>query len=1081
MLCKKYDIKSYYGKVGITLFSSTYLITLDILSFFLEENMRFKHITILALLFLSVNSFADWNTGRRDGQKILFVRLGTQAGGTNMYAVDFVGKNLNNFSNVTQASTLPSSADLSTYDQVWDLRWANSNTRVLSDADITKLQNYMKNDSGSLFLVGENSGFPLVNNPQLKLVRAMTKAENGKVFAESGLGYYNKGYVKDAAASALAENFNTDDRSDWTTPWTEWAGIVKLGELAGGYPVIKSTGTGIQVTANGTKISGWSDGAAEKGAVMVAWTPDNLADDYLGSKLVMFWDSQAFHLNSPTEWGLSPSHTNILKLMQNVYDFLSKTIEPATLTATPSSDDITKPHEYTGSSLDVELETNSSNTIEFRIISGTDTTAWDTSSSNIETVEISGDATIEANTIIGGDYAPVSGSWDYLVKRTAPYITTTAASAVSTESATSGGEVTGNGGEAVTDRGICWSTSASPDTSDFTTSDGIGIGSFTSLLTGLTGETKYYVRAYAINSEGISYGNEENFTTIVLTAADLFAESILVGSDGSDSTATQKSATDTVYFGHSLSVSLLSDGDEAVGTIKWTFDSADEADKANSWDDYLTPFEISDLTPYPDPHSDTVMITGRASGDDHMTTTTTFVFVRDTVSGLEVTASSKFINSIDVEIKLSDKWKNQKIYYTTGGEIPDSSSSSSLLYNKAFTVKSTTKINAIAYAANAVKSKVVVSQFTKVSGVESSWYKDSNGDGSIDQLIVHLTKKVEYVPDSLVLLSPFDKSEMVVVEETEIALSSDGLTLEADILNPFDFLTTKSTNFEIDSLGALGGAEYWDYSLDSDMFEINDSVAPVIISANYRPTEVTEGNEDKKLLDVLVVTFSEALYPKKPSTEKPFGFYDKSINSEFFDSFEIIEELSRDENTIQYSVEASNEFQPENERDSIRIRSTGGVVGADSVAQHEDTYWVPLKVSDYKYNWKIQVFPNPFSHTTTHPNAVDALENVTDKYDHVIGVFVTPIGPRSLSGSVKVDMRVLDALGNVVIDANGKNLVKISEGKMAGSYVHTVEPVNRNGKKLGSGTYIAILKLTHTGSTGEKRNSKKTVSIGIKN
>jgi hypothetical protein len=94
-----------------------------------------------------------------------------------------------------------------------------------------------------------------------------------------------------------------------------------------------------------------------------------------------------------------------------------------------------------------------------------------------------------------------------------PTVSTAAVSEISQLTATSGGNVTSEGGGAVTQRGVCWSTSSNPTTTDTKTINGSGTGVFVSHLTGLTPETLYYVRAYAINSSGTSYGNEESFTT----------------------------------------------------------------------------------------------------------------------------------------------------------------------------------------------------------------------------------------------------------------------------------------------------------------------------------------------------------------------------------------------------------------------------------------------------------------------------------------------------------------------------------------------------------------------------------------
>ncbi len=95
-----------------------------------------------------------------------------------------------------------------------------------------------------------------------------------------------------------------------------------------------------------------------------------------------------------------------------------------------------------------------------------------------------------------------------------PTVTTSLVSEVATTSATCGGEVTVDGGASVTARGVCWSTSQNPTVNDSHTTDGGGMGSFTSNITGLAANTTYYVRAYATNSAGTAYGEEVTFTTL---------------------------------------------------------------------------------------------------------------------------------------------------------------------------------------------------------------------------------------------------------------------------------------------------------------------------------------------------------------------------------------------------------------------------------------------------------------------------------------------------------------------------------------------------------------------------------------
>jgi hypothetical protein len=94
-----------------------------------------------------------------------------------------------------------------------------------------------------------------------------------------------------------------------------------------------------------------------------------------------------------------------------------------------------------------------------------------------------------------------------------PVVTTTVASSVTASTAVTGGNVTSDGGAAVTARGVVYGTSPVPTLANGVTVNGSGLGAFTSSLSGLSGSTTYYVRSYATNSAGTSYGNEVSFTT----------------------------------------------------------------------------------------------------------------------------------------------------------------------------------------------------------------------------------------------------------------------------------------------------------------------------------------------------------------------------------------------------------------------------------------------------------------------------------------------------------------------------------------------------------------------------------------
>lgn len=98
----------------------------------------------------------------------------------------------------------------------------------------------------------------------------------------------------------------------------------------------------------------------------------------------------------------------------------------------------------------------------------------------------------------------------------APTISTDIVTNITSNSATSGGTVLFEGSSPVTIFGVCWSTIENPTTSNSKTQDGSGIWSFTTSLSGLTAGTKYYVRSYATNNAGTTYGNQVSFTTSTL-------------------------------------------------------------------------------------------------------------------------------------------------------------------------------------------------------------------------------------------------------------------------------------------------------------------------------------------------------------------------------------------------------------------------------------------------------------------------------------------------------------------------------------------------------------------------------------
>jgi uncharacterized protein (TIGR02145 family) len=95
-----------------------------------------------------------------------------------------------------------------------------------------------------------------------------------------------------------------------------------------------------------------------------------------------------------------------------------------------------------------------------------------------------------------------------------PILTTTFATGITSSSATIGGNITSDGGSAITDRGVFWRSSTNPDTTGTKLQISSGVGSFSTTVSGLSPNTLYFFKAYAANSLATTYGAKLSFITL---------------------------------------------------------------------------------------------------------------------------------------------------------------------------------------------------------------------------------------------------------------------------------------------------------------------------------------------------------------------------------------------------------------------------------------------------------------------------------------------------------------------------------------------------------------------------------------
>ena len=214
------------------------------------------------------------------------------------------------------------------------------------------------------------------------------------------------------------------------------------------------------------------------------------------SGIVIFWNGCKKDENSVTSPGPPPAPT-----LSSPANNATNIAIPPTLTWNPSTG---------ATSYTPQVSTNSSLTSFVYNQSGiTSTTQQVTGLSDSTTYYWRASATNSNGT------SSYSSVWQFTTASggTPSTVTTSSITSITSSSASGGGNVTSQGSSSVTARGVCWSTSQNPTTANSKTSDGSGTGGFTSSITGLSDSTAYYVRAYATNSAGTSYGSQVSFTT----------------------------------------------------------------------------------------------------------------------------------------------------------------------------------------------------------------------------------------------------------------------------------------------------------------------------------------------------------------------------------------------------------------------------------------------------------------------------------------------------------------------------------------------------------------------------------------
>ncbi len=527
-------------------------------------------------------------------------------------------------------------------------------------------------------------------------------------------------------------------------------------------------------------------------------------------------------------------------------------------------------------------------------------------------------------------------------------------------------------------------------------------------------------------------------------------------------------------FGLSLTVSLFTNAD----SIHYTTNGSNPVTGGIP---YTGAFIVSDNIP---------VVKGIAFGDNYDTVSGTWIYYRDTVPDVIADPEGQeFTSSISITLTLSEPWPGAVIYYTLDGSDPDITGSTTFKYDGTpIVITGTTTLKAQAYAGNAMPSGITIEIYTLVFGIDSAWYRDTDGDGAIDKAELVINRKTDQLPLEIEFINPFNNTDIKTVTGNAITWMNNDPATQTVIVGftpPFPYKGL--TGFTANTYGRILKGDY-----SKKPFTINDGVAPVIDQASYCPGRIINKTTLARANDTLLIIFSEDITALSTGVIQPFDLITEEGTEYYLD----LQKLNSNQNLVTFLVEEDgiNGVEFPASGDSIRIDYTFGITDLKNNNQNiENNRRVELKVKPKPVFIVINALA-PFI-PTMHVSGLTNLINISDAaITNLINLggliiivdFLTEIN--NDEQGITASMEMYDPVGNLIAegstDNNDGNVligIRMDKNNLTQLIIYWAGR-NLNGRGVWSGTYKGLLHITLTDLNDNNTYLQDTynVLIGVK-